>query len=130
MDFGEFFDYPSGEERSEPEQELFLESCSDGDWSTIREHADARRFDAGAIVLSPRASDRALYLVLDGTVRVETHDQGRGRGSMATLTAGSVFGELSFLTGQPIGFAVRAVTEVDVLRLGLAAFEALAAKNP
>lgn len=117
-----FFDYPDGAGAGGGAP--FLTGASERDRDVLREHLQPRRFAAGSTVLAPGSTDRALLLVVEGTLSV-------GTGSRAgRLPAGSVVGELAFLAGSPVPVEVRAVTEAQVLRLGLDDFEALAAKDP
>lgn len=121
--FRSFFDYPGqafGGERA------FLEGCGDEDWALIRDHGELRRFSAGGVVMAPGGTDRALSIVVEGTVEVIAHRPRR----RSTLRAGSLLGELGFLDGEPGTVLVRAVEETAVLRLSLAEFEVLAAKDP
>ncbi len=115
-----FFDYPDGG----GERDSFLAHASDRDWALLRGYLHARRYPNGATVVSAGDTDRALLLLVEGTVRL-----GSGRRS-ATLRPGAVIGELAFLAGRPFAEEIRAVTGVEILRLGLADFEALAATDP
>lgn len=117
-----FFDYPDGAGATGGAP--FLAGASERDREVLREHLRARRFAAGSTVLAPGDTDRALLLVIEGTLSVGTGSRAR------TLPVGSVVGELAFLAGTPAVAEVRAVTEAQVLRLGLDDFEALAAKDP
>jgi len=130
MDFGVFFEYPDGEAAARGARPLFLADCTEHDWTLIREHAQTRRFAAGALVVGAGDSDRALYLVVDGTLEVVVPRQSTRHPAGALLGPGTVLGELGFLDGRPAEAAVRAVTDAQVLRLSLVEFEALAAKDP
>jgi CRP-like cAMP-binding protein len=129
MDFGVFFDYPGGDAATTGDRLLFLAGCSERDWALIGEHAQVRRFAAGTLVVGPGDSDRALHLVTDGTLEVLARP-GTRHAPPSQLGPGAVFGELGFLDGRPADAAVRAATDAQVLRLGLAEFEVLAAKDP
>jgi len=63
-----------------------------GDLMTIR------RFDAGTTILRQGSSAVALYLLLDGQVRVSREPEEGGRAvTLATLEPGDVFGEMAVL---------------------------------
>jgi CRP-like cAMP-binding protein len=113
-----FFDYPAGG------PDPFLARATDRDWALLREHLHARRHPAGAVITAAGDTDRALLLLVEGPARA-----GAGRRA-APLRPGAVTGELAFLTGRPAAEEVRAETDVLVLRLPLAGFEALAARDP
>lgn len=117
-----FFDYPGGAADDAPA--AFLAGASEGDRLLLRDHMQVRRFPAGSTVLAPGDTDRALLLLVEGSLRTRA-----GRRTV-TLPPGAVVGELAFLAGSPAAAEVSAGTDVQVLRLGLADFEALAAKEP
>lgn len=72
---------------------------------------------AGAVLLEEGERAEALYLVRRGEVVVEKQDaRGRPR-ILARLGEGAVFGELSFLDGQPASATVRATGAARVARL-------------
>jgi CRP-like cAMP-binding protein len=141
MDTTRFFDYPGGGEPARPDDADFLAAAGDDDWAVILEHGQTRRYAAGAQLLGSGETDRALYLVLAGTL--EGKPQGR-RGTRRRLAPhgppqprtafsygpGAVLGERAFLEGRPFESPVVAVTVAEVLRLGLTEFEVLAAKDP
>jgi CRP-like cAMP-binding protein len=129
-----FFDYPAGDEQDHTERAeevYFLADCSDDDWAVVRQHTELRRLVAGEVVIAPGEIDRALYIVASGKLEVVIPRGRRGRGErMSTVDAGSVIGEMAFLDGKPRRALVRALTDVQLLRLPFEAFEVLAAKEP
>ncbi len=126
-----FFDYPGDEEPQADEGTEFLAGCSEDDWAAIRSHSEARRYRAGEVVVSPGDTDRALYVVVDGVLDVAVPSGPRGRlQATRTMGAGSVIGEMGFLDGQPRSALIRAATDVQLLRLGIDAFDVLAGKRP
>ena len=80
---------------------------------------------AGEDVVVERAEGDALYLVLDGQLRVQ-----RGGMSLSTLGPGDLFGELGALGGTPRAATVRALTEVVLGQIDRAALDELAAGAP
>src|SRR5262245_4936214 len=113
------FNYPG---RPEPgDGLLLLADVAESDWARIREHADVRRYRRGDVVARAGETDRTLWIVAEGTV-----DLIDGRTVADDLRPGSVFGELTFLTGLPVALTARAATEATVLRWSLAGFEVLA----
>src|SRR5262249_25168543 len=75
--------------------------------------AVARRYDAGAEIVTEGEGGVAFFLITDGTAAV-VHP---GRGASATLTPGASFGEMALLDGQPRSATIRAVTSVTCLAL-------------
>jgi CRP/FNR family transcriptional regulator len=60
-----------------------------------------RRFDPGTVILQQGTSAVALYLILDGQVRVtRTPEDGGPSTSLATLGPGDVFGEMAVLDDE------------------------------
>lgn len=126
-----FFDYPDGSAETAADQAAFLVDASDDDWAAIRAHGELRHFTPGQVVMAADEVDRALYVVIDGTLEASVAEGRRGRARrVAAIEAGTVIGEVSFFDGRPRSAAVRALTDVRVLRLSYEAFEALAAKEP
>ena len=89
-----------------------------------------RRSGAGETIIRQGQRGDALFVVIDGEARVTLRDHGGEARTIATLAAGSVAGEMSLITQEPATADVIAETDVRVLVLPAAAFDALAAKNP
>jgi RimJ/RimL family protein N-acetyltransferase len=81
---------------------------------------------AGASLIEQGEVDRTFVLLLDGTVAV-TRGTHQGPVVVGDGGAGSIFGELSTITGEPRRATVTAITEVDAVRGGIDAFDALLA---
>jgi CRP-like cAMP-binding protein len=126
-----FFDYPTGGERVWSEEQYFLADCAEDDWATLLQHTHSRRFLAGEPVLEPTTTERAFYLIIDGTLEAIRPD-GRRRPErpLATFNAGTVIGELSFFDGRPRSALVRAVTDGELARLGVEDLDRLAGTRP
>jgi serine/threonine-protein kinase len=89
-----------------------------------------RRYQPNASIIRQGQLGDALFVVIDGEARVYVHDRGETVRSIATLTPGSLAGEMSLITQEPATADVVALTEVRVLVLAADDFEGLAAKNP
>lgn len=72
------------------------------------------RFEPGDIVLREGDPGDTMYLVMDGTVRVETQAP-NGTLQLAELGRGACVGEVSVLTGSPRTATVTAMTAVTVV---------------
>jgi CRP-like cAMP-binding protein len=123
------FDYPgageAGMSAGGGDAGVLLREATAADWALIGEHAQRRRHEPGERILAASDAERCLWIVAAGQVTVAA-----GRHVVDELGPGGVFGELTFLTGEPARATVHARTEVTVLRLGLAGFEVLAGKDP
>lgn len=125
-----FFDYPSETPAPLEEDEYFLPDASDAEWNMLLGHTRHRWLTAGDTVISAGASDRSLYLVLDGVLEVLVARGRRVYQRVASLGAGSVLGELAFFDGGTRSALVRAVTAAELAELSPAEFEALAVADP
>jgi CRP/FNR family cyclic AMP-dependent transcriptional regulator len=135
MDTTRFFDYPDGPDPGLPVETDFLSAADDADWVVIFEHGQTRRYAPGSQVVGADETDRALYIVLEGTLAARPAQAPR-RGPRRRpdrpmdYGPGAILGERGFLEGRPCETPVQALTSARVLRLGLTEFEVLAAKDP
>lgn len=127
-----FFDYPGDTSSADTAEDYsFLGDASDEDWDAIRAHAEVRHHRPGETVISEGDVDRALYVVVDGELEAVVTEGRKGRSRrVTTMQPGMVIGEIGFFDGRPRTAAVRAVTDVKLLRLSKDAFDVLAAKEP
>ena len=81
-------------------------------------HAESFEFESGATIIKQGQPNEAIFILYDGQVHVEcTNDEGSVR-RLATLELGEIFGEISFLTGEPATANVIADGDVKVMRIG------------
>jgi CRP-like cAMP-binding protein len=106
---------------------MFMPEATASDWATVFSHAEVRSVDAGLAVVQAGELDRALYLLTEGTVGVRLP---RDETAFKTIDAPSVLGELAFFDGRPRSATLDAVTDVEVVRLDVEAFERLNAHEP
>jgi len=106
---------------------LFMPEATAADWAMVFSHAEVRRIGAGLALVQAGEQDRALYLLTEGTVGVRLP---RDEGAFKTIDAPSVLGELAFFDGRPRSATLDAVTDVEVVRLDVAAFESLLEHAP
>ena len=84
-----------------------------------------RRFEAGQTLIAREQDDRDLLLVVAGAVRVTSYSRGGRETSFRDLHAGTSFGELSALDGQPRSADVIALSPGLLASLPPAAFRQL-----
>lgn len=72
------------------------------------------RFDAGDVILREGDPGDTMYLLMDGTVRVETRGPS-GTIQLAELGRGACVGEVSVLSGGPRTATVTAITPVTAV---------------
>ena len=89
------------------------------------------RFSAGDTVIAPGEIDQSLYIVTSGSLEVVVVRRRLFKDErLAVVGTGGVIGEMSFVDGRPRSALVRALTDVQLLRLGYDSFKVLAAKAP
>jgi CRP-like cAMP-binding protein len=107
-----------------------LAGLSDEDWSKLISFAARRRYAADAIIIKAPDSDRAIYFIVSGSVRVVAPQLGNMDSDLMVLVEQNVFGLQSFLDGQPRTANAIANGPVELLMLNLDMFEQLAAWQP
>ena len=83
----------------------FFETLNEQDMSDLSAHIKLRKFDKGETIISKGDSGENLFIVASGEVEVI----GEGDLKIACLRSGEIFGEMSLLTGDPIGATVKVV---------------------
>jgi cAMP-dependent protein kinase regulator len=86
-------------------------------------------FDPGQVVVSEGQPSEELYVVLMGTVQV-TRSDGAEELTLAELSAGQIFGEISLIRQQPATATVRALEKAVLLSLSREAFNRHVADFP
>jgi hypothetical protein len=89
-----------------------------------------RRYKPNDTIIRQGQQGDSLFVVIDGEARVLLRDHEGTIRTIATLTRGSVAGEMSLITQEAATADVVATTEVRVLALSATDFDALAGKNP
>jgi predicted Ser/Thr protein kinase len=92
--------------------------------------ARERRYEPDETIIRQGQQGDSLFVVIDGEARVAVHGHDGTVRTLAKLSRGSLAGEMSLITQEPATADVVALTEVRVLVLSAAQFDALAAKNP
>jgi CRP/FNR family cyclic AMP-dependent transcriptional regulator len=126
-----FFDYPTSDDdgHQQPDTSL-LADASDRDWADLLRSTVPRHLAVGETLFSPGATERSLYLVVEGALEVLVlAPRGRWRRA-ATVGVGNVIGEQSFMDGGPRTTLARALGPASVAELSHQAFTDLAATRP
>ena len=130
MDVSSFFDYPTMDVEERSHELVFLGGATAEDWAKILAHTETRRYRPGDFVIRAGETDRALYLLTEGTLEILLGGDDRTQGRFKTIEAPTVVGEQAFLDGGPRSGSLRALANAELLRLSFESFEALAAKEP
>jgi len=88
------------------------------------------RYPAGHPIIHEGARSGGFFLILLGSVEIQKRFDGERVVSLATLSEGSYFGELSLLRGDVARATVVATGPVEVARLEAKLFYTLVASNP
>jgi CRP/FNR family transcriptional regulator, cyclic AMP receptor protein len=122
-----FFDYDASGEIRREQALTFLPDRDEQDWKVLLGFAQPRRFSPGEVVIERGDTDRALYLLMAGTLEVRADER---TPVFKTIDAPSVVGEVAFLDGSPRSAELVAATAGELRRLSLDGFEALSARHP
>jgi len=123
-----FFNYDSVEVHEQASELALLADRPQSDWVKVLAHTETRRFSRGETIISAGETDRALYLLTEGTLGVRLG--GDSEKTFKAIDAPSVVGEVAFLDGGPRSATLFAITDGELLRLRLESFETLAAREP
>ncbi len=89
----------------------------------------AHKVPAGETIIAEGAEKPALSLVMDGEVDVLRLDDGE-QARLARLGVGQVFGEMSFVTGEPASATVVAATDTALMALASEALAEVCTQHP
>ena len=104
------------------------------DWNHLLDSAASLKFNNGQVVLGQRTTSKGVYIIAEGHVRIEYTDASTGTSSeavgLASLGAGEVFGEMSFLEDAGASADVIAEGSVEILYIsGFKIHELMAADS-
>lgn len=102
----------------------FFEDLTPEDLARIAKIGQRRRFDAGSAIVTKDEAGGGLFVILQGSARVETG------GTVHTLGPGTFFGEMALLARKPRSATVTAVEPVEALMLEAMYFRPFLIKNP
>lgn len=108
-------------------QTSLLGGLDSGARARLAESASARMYGAGETIVRQGHSGRTCFLVGRGTVRVSV---GADEHEVATLGVGDIFGEMSWLTGEPRSATVTAVADTVAFELDDTVLRELAEGSP
>jgi CRP-like cAMP-binding protein len=106
-----------------------LKNLSEPERAELLSFAEKQSVARGTRILTAGEAGRSLYILVKGTVAVVI-DGAEGPKPIASIGAGSVFGEMAFLDGRPRSAHVDAQDDVEVLSLAPERFEQLATSHP
>jgi CRP-like cAMP-binding protein len=107
------------------QQVALFSACSRKDLQLVARRAEDVRVPAGKVLVTEGETGHEFFVILDGTARVTR----RGK-RVATLGAGSAFGELALLDKAPRNATVIAETPMELVVLGQREFAGLIDEVP
>ena len=108
----------------------YLESLDDETLLEVAGRSRRMRYAKGERIVSELESGADVFVLLEGRSEVSVEPRGADRRVLCTLTPGAAFGEMSSLTGELRSATVTAVTDVEVLVVTDADFDALRERRP
>ena len=123
------FDYDNPSAECFRDETPILCDLADSEWDVLISYMERKVYPARSRIVGAGQRDRALYLIVTGTVSVVV-DTPKGPMQLAAIAEGSVFGEMSFFDGEPRSASVVALDQVEVLCLRVEALEQLSAWHP
>ncbi|MEP6769345.1 MAG: mechanosensitive ion channel family protein [Acidobacteriota bacterium] len=103
---------------------------SDAERARIAEGAIERRYAPGEIVVREGDQTSSMFIVASGRLGVSIHGAAGDTRHLAVLEAGSAFGEISLLTGEPRTATVRALSETVLVEIEKKTIEPILRQNP
>ena len=95
-------------------------ACSKKELQQLARRAEERRVDAGTVLVREGAAGDAFYVIVSGQADVDRHGT-----VVATIGAGTFFGDLALLDMAPRNATVTATTDMDLVVLGQPEFSAM-----
>jgi len=108
----------------------FLRDLPDDALQQLTTAARSERYDPGEIVVRQGERGDELYLCRTGELVVLHSGSDGVRREIARLSAGSMFGELAQMSGEPRRATVQAVTACDLIVVGKPAFAQVLTRDP
>lgn len=106
---------------------LFMPGATATDWALVFAHGEPFDFEPGDQIVRVGEHERALYLLVDGTLGVRVAD---AEERLKQIEAPSLVGEVGFVDGGPRSATLEALSAGTIVRLDFDAFERLAAAEP
>jgi CRP-like cAMP-binding protein len=121
-----FFQSPGGSTSGQSLSQTFLDGLTEKEWQTILSFAETKTFAPGEVLVAQGDPDDSFYIITAGSAEVVLG----GKKRIATVSEGTVFGEMALFDGQPRSATVRALDRGAAIRVTRRAFENLAAWEP
>jgi small-conductance mechanosensitive channel/CRP-like cAMP-binding protein len=107
----------------------FFDHLSEDERSHLAESLHYTPYARGEVMTRQGSEGHWLYLIVKGEASVRVESEGLER-EVARLGAGTFFGEMSLMTGEPRTATVIALTDVECYRLEKDAFQSILSTRP
>jgi len=101
----------------------YFSSLSDGALKAISNKLQEVTFPAGALIITEGEPADSFYLICSGEVEVLKTTREGQQAKISVINQGEGFGEMALLTCSPRFCSVRAITDVQLLRLSKSDFD-------
>ena len=108
----------------------FLSFMNEAERKRLMDTGTLYLFNAGESIIREGDSDRSIYIILDGRVRVFTKDSKGEDFDLAVLGPSDFFGEISFLIGKPRSSSVVSLENSVLIEFTHASMEELVREHP
>ncbi|MBF0517894.1 MAG: acetate/propionate family kinase, partial [Nitrospirae bacterium] len=96
----------------------------------IAQNAETVEYKKGAEIKRHGEIGRFLWVVYDGKVDISLSDENGNKKTIASLSRGEIFGEMSIITGEPSGVNVTAADKSTLVVIPREIVSEIFAKNP
>jgi CRP/FNR family cyclic AMP-dependent transcriptional regulator len=103
------------------------------DGQTIEQLAsisELRDYKSGEQVYAEGESDAALFVVVDGKIRIEKRIDAEQRQTLQQIKDGEILGAISFVLGGEHSVSAQAIQDAELLVILRTEFDKLAVRNP
>ncbi|MBN2439338.1 MAG: acetate/propionate family kinase [Deltaproteobacteria bacterium] len=107
-----------------------LSDLNEQEVSLLAADAEIFTYPSQGLILERGDIGRSLWIVYDGSVEISLQDTDGRVKVLASLERGSIFGEMSIMTGEPAGADVKAAQPCKVVRIPRETFSKIVASNP
>lgn len=111
-------------------QSVLGADLSDTECQALLDISKKRSLQKDEILFKEGEADDQLYVVVAGKIDVIKNIGAKDETIMASLTAGSLAGELSFIDGEPHSMTLRSRKDSEVIILNRSEFEILITTQP
>lgn len=107
-----------------------FQDLDDAEIAALITKAKEERHEDKSFVFKEREMGDAMFVVLDGTVKITKMVAGNKFKTLVAMGVGEFFGEMALLDGNPRSASAVAHGTARVLRIGREEFSALMSENP